>query len=157
MAALALLCAMAVGVVAVALFLLPRHDAGPRSSLPPQPAAGPRCRGATCDGKSPMHMVCAASPITLASYRTTTGARMELRYNARCRAGWARMWDTRVGDRLEVTAGSRSRSVEVMDDVDSESYVYTAMAEVRSGAVLRACFRAAKGGGTECFDGRVNQ
>jgi transcriptional regulator with XRE-family HTH domain len=155
-AVLASVCAVAVGGVALALFLLPHEGGAPRSS-PPPPATGPRCQGASCEGRSPMHMGCGAGPVTLASYRTATGARMELRYNDRCRAGWARMWGTRVGDRLEVTAGDGTRSAEVMDDLDAEAYVYTAMTEARPGAVLRACFRPAKDGRSECFDGRVNQ
>jgi len=153
-AVLASLSAVAVGSVAVAVLLLPYEDGVSRSSSPP--ASGPRCRGAACEGRSPMHMGCGAGPITLASYRTATGARMELRFNARCRAGWARMWDTRVGDRLEVTADGRTRSAEVMDAVDAEAYVYTAMTEARPGTVLRVCFRPAQDGRTECFDGRVD-
>ncbi|WP_217139637.1 helix-turn-helix domain-containing protein [Streptomyces sp. AC627_RSS907] len=149
-------CALTVGGVASALLLLPHGQGGqePPSSAPSAP--GPRCRGAACEGKDPMHMVCGAGPDTLATHRTTTGARVEVRYNDQCRAGWARMWGTRVGDRLEMAAGGPTRRAEVADEVDAESYVYTDMTATRPGAVVRACFRpAAADGERECVDARV--
>ncbi|MGI5277746.1 helix-turn-helix domain-containing protein [Streptomyces rochei] len=148
----------AVGAVAVTggvtALLLPRHDAEPRAASAP---AGPRCHGGACEGQDPMHMLCGGGPDTLTAHRTTTGARVELRHSGKCGAGWARMWGTRVGDRLEVTAGGPTRRARVEDEVDTESYVYTAMTAARSGAVLRACFRpaAAADGRRECFEARV--
>jgi hypothetical protein len=65
------------------------------------------------------------------------------------------MWHTRIGDRLAVTAGGPTRSATVRDGLDAASYVYTPMTAARPGTVLRACFRPADGGGTECFTGRV--
>lgn len=159
-AVLASVCAVAVGGVAVALFLLPRQDGGPRGSASPS-ATGPRCRGAACEGKNPIDMVCAAAPDTLASHRTATGAWMELRYSAECGTSWARMWGTRIGDRVEMTVGGRDvrggwvRSAEVEDDVDAAAYVYTPMAVTRPGTLVEACFRPAAGGKRECFEGRV--
>ncbi|MFD7994035.1 helix-turn-helix domain-containing protein [Streptomyces mexicanus] len=156
LAVLVSVCAVAVGSLTAALVLLPRRDAPPRSSLSaPPPATGPRCRAATCEGRNPMQLGCALGLVTLASYRTATGARMELRYHDGCRAGWARMWHTRIGDRLAVTAGGPTRSATVRDGLDAASYVYTPMTAARPGTVLRACFRPADGGGTECFTGRV--
>ncbi|MER5551036.1 DUF2690 domain-containing protein [Streptomyces sp. NPDC002793] len=143
--------AVTVGGLAAALLLLGGDDG--RQPSPP----GHRCRGAACEGKNPMHMICALGPpATLASYRTATGARVELRYSADCGAGWARTWGTSTGDRIEVTAsGGPPRSAEVMDETDAGSYVYTAMVAVRPGAVLRACFRPGAGDGKECFTGRA--
>ncbi|MFB7598636.1 DUF2690 domain-containing protein [Streptomyces sp. NPDC056160] len=153
---LASVCAVAVGSVAAVLFLLPRREFPPRSSLSASPpAVGPRCRAAGCEGKDPMQLGCAVGLITLASYRTATGARVELRYHPGCEAGWARMWHTRVGDRLRVSAGGAARSAEAKDTIDTSSYVYTPMAATRPGAVLHACFRPVRDGRTECFDGRV--
>ncbi|MGP4008833.1 DUF2690 domain-containing protein [Streptomyces sp. 4N124] len=149
--------AVAVGGVALALFLLLGGEEEPQVATVSSSPTGPRCRGAECEGRNPMHMRCGSGPDTLASYRTATGARMELRYSEACRAGWARVWDTRVGDRIEMTAGNRPvRTAEVVDEVDAQAYVYTAMTEARPGTVVRACFRPAAGGGErECFDERV--
>lgn len=170
-AVLASVCAVVVGGVAAVALLLPHRDGEHRATLPPpSSAAGPRCRGTVCEGQSPMHMKCAAAPATLAAYRTATGAWMELRYSEECGASWARMWGTRVGDRIEMTARSRDRrddragrdggdarvrSAEVQDGIDADAYVYTPMTAARPGAVVRACFRPAAGGERECFAGRV--
>ncbi|MFI8193065.1 DUF2690 domain-containing protein [Streptomyces sp. NPDC085946] len=158
-AVLASVSAVAAGSVAAALFLLPRPDGGPRAAAPPSAAAtAPRCRGEACEGEDPMRMKCGVGPRTLTTYRTATGAELELRYSAACRSGWARMWRTRIGDRLEVTAAGRGggvRGVEIEDAVDARSFVYTPMTAARPGTVVRVCFRPAAGGGRECFDGRV--
>lgn len=164
-AVLASVSAVAVGGVAAVVLLLPHRDGEPRASLsPPASAVEPRCRGEVCEGKSPMHMKCAPAPDTLASYRTATGAWLELRYSQECGTSWARMWGTRVGDRLEMSArgddGEKTRSggvrsAEIRDGVDADSYVYTPMTAARPGTVVRACFHPAEGGGTECFDSTV--
>ncbi|MER7569674.1 helix-turn-helix domain-containing protein [Streptomyces sp. NPDC097941] len=160
-AVLASVCAVVVGGVTVALFPLPRQDADARSSAGPSPSAtGPRCRGADCEEKNPIRMVCAAAPDSLASHRTTTGAWLELRHSEECGTSWARMWGTRIGDRIELTVADHSGRIhdaEVENGVDAESYVYTPMAVTRPGTVVRACFRPAAGGKKECFDGRVGQ
>ena len=164
-AVLASVCAVAVGGMAAVALLLPHRDGESRSSLSPPPAATePRCRGAVCEGKDPMHMKCAATPTTLAEHRTAGGAWMELRYSEECGTSWARMWGTRIGDRIEMTAVGQDgpedpagpvRSAEVQDAVDADSYVYTPMTAARPGTVVRACLRPAAGGEGECFDGRV--
>ncbi|WP_031478146.1 helix-turn-helix domain-containing protein [Streptomyces bicolor] len=160
MAVLASVCAAAVGGFAALAFLLPHGDGDPRSSLPPSPAVtGPRCLGAGCEGENPKGMQCDVAPTTVATHRTATGAWMELRYSEECGTSWARMWGTRVGDRIEMTAGGGEgpvRSAEVHDAVDADNYVYTPMTAAPPGTVARACFRPAAGGEPECFDGRVN-
>ncbi|WP_405954198.1 DUF2690 domain-containing protein [Streptomyces phaeochromogenes] len=164
-AVLASVCAVVVGGVAITLFLVLGQDA-PRSSSSASPSAsatGPRCRGAACEGRNPMDMKCGVGPQTLASYRTASGAMLELRDSRTCGTSWARMWGTRIGDRLEVTADGRPRSAEVKDEADAAAYVYTPMTTTRSGTVVRACFRPAPGGQShgqsdgkgECFEGRV--
>ncbi|GAA4066154.1 helix-turn-helix domain-containing protein [Streptomyces shaanxiensis] len=168
MAVLASVCAVAVGGLAALALLLPHRDGEPLSSLPLSPAAtGPRCRGAVCEGRSPMQMKCAAAPTTVSTHRTATGAWMELRYSEECGTSWARMWGTRVGDRIEMTAGGRAdpggpeepggpvRSAEVQDAIDADSYIYTPMTAAHPGTVVRACFRPAAGSEGECFDARV--
>ncbi|MGK5697890.1 DUF2690 domain-containing protein, partial [Streptomyces sp. URMC 128] len=125
---------------------------------PPPSAPAPRCSGATCEGKSPMRMRCGEAPLTLASHRTSTGAQLELRYSDKCEAGWARMWSTRIGDRLELNrtdAGRRPHAAEITDGIAAQSYVYTPMTEARPGTTVRACFRPVTGGSRECFDARV--
>jgi transcriptional regulator with XRE-family HTH domain len=159
MAVLASVCAIAAGGLSVALVLLAGQSGDPRPSPPPSPSApAPRCRAAACEGRSPMHMRCGTAPLTLASYRASTGAHLELRYSEKCEAGWARMWGTRIGDRLELNradGGRRPHSAEVTDDIAAQSYVYTPMTETRPGTTVRACFRPAAGGSRECFDARV--
>ncbi|MFE6176019.1 DUF2690 domain-containing protein [Streptomyces sp. NPDC056464] len=164
-AVLASVSAVAVGGIAAVALLLPHPDGDPRAALSPPPSAtGPRCRGEVCEGKSPMRMKCAGAPETLASYRTATGASLELRYSQECGTSWARMWGTRVGDRLEMSApdgagagDARVRGAEILDGVDADSYVYTPMTAAGPGAVVRACFHPAGGGGEECFDSRVGR
>ncbi|MGW4869171.1 DUF2690 domain-containing protein [Streptomyces chartreusis] len=164
-AVLASVSAVVVGGVAAAALLLPDRGGEPGAALSPPPSvAGPRCRGEVCEGKSPMRMKCAGAPLTLASYRTATGASLELRYSQECGTSWARMWGTRIGDRLEMSAGGagdgartgngRVRSVEIRNGVDADSYVYTPMTAADPGSVVRACFDPVAGG-EECFDSRV--
>ncbi|WP_458245058.1 helix-turn-helix domain-containing protein [Streptomyces sp. MAI_2237] len=155
-ALLASACALVVGGVAVAVFLLLPHPDGARrtASLPATPT-GPRCRGSACEGADPMRMNCAGAPDTLATHHTASGAWLELRGSSACGASWGRMWGTRIGDRMEVTVAGRVRRAVVRDAVDAASYVYTPMAVSRPGAVVHACFRPAGGARGECFDGRV--
>lgn len=157
MAILASVCAIAAGGLSVALVLLAGHTGDGRPSAPPSSAPAPRCRGATCEGKDPMSMKCGTHPLTLAAHRTSTGAQLELRYSAECGAGWARMWSTRIGDRLELNTadGGRPHTAEITDGIAAQSYIYTPMTEASPGTTLRACFRPVTGEGRECFDARV--
>ncbi|WP_369272703.1 DUF2690 domain-containing protein [Streptomyces sp. R11] len=165
LAVLASICAVLLGGVAAVVLLLPHPEGEPGSALAPPPsAAGPRCQGAACEGRSPMHMKCAAAPVTLARHRTATGAWLELRYSEECGTSWARMWGTHVGDRLEMSATDRGcadvgdgdvRSAEAESGIDTDAYVHTPMTAARPGTAVRACFWPAAGGGKECFDSRV--
>ena len=49
----------------------------------------PGCYGASCNGRDPQSMGCAADARTL-STKTGAGVRVELRYSNRCHARWAR-------------------------------------------------------------------
>ncbi|MFD6495156.1 helix-turn-helix domain-containing protein [Streptomyces sp. NPDC060188] len=165
MAVLATVCALAVGGVTVALLVLTRdHGDARRSAPPPSSAASssthPNCRGAACEGQSPMVTKCGAQPETLVRRRMSTGAWMEVRYNRWCGASWARTWGARVGDRIEMSAdgaGSPVRRAKIKDDVDTDSFVYTPMTATLPGAVVRACFLPAASDTKECFDSRVTQ
>ncbi|MFF1275330.1 DUF2690 domain-containing protein [Streptomyces marokkonensis] len=121
-----------------------------RTALPP-----PRCRGASCEGRDPMNMLCGNGPDTLGSYRTTAGARLELRHSRRCGTSWARMWATAVGDRIEMTAAGPTRSAEVADALDAKAYLYTPMTVTEPGTVVRACFHRAGKRERECFEATV--
>ncbi|MCD9876036.1 helix-turn-helix domain-containing protein [Streptomyces guryensis] len=151
-AVIASVCAVAVGGVAVALLLLPRQSAEPRPAAAAASTPGPHCRASSCEGRNPMAMFCAATPDTLATRHTATGAWLELRYSKVCGTSWARMWGTRVGDRIELTADGRVRGAEVGNAVDADNFVYTPMTVTGPGTVLRVCFRPAKGRGEECFN-----
>ncbi|MGW5658203.1 DUF2690 domain-containing protein [Streptomyces humi] len=155
-AVLASVCAVAVGAVAVAAALLPAGaDGASRTSAeaPPHQDASPsapRCRGAACEGRNPMGMRCAGSPVTLATRHTAGGAWLEVRYSKECGTSWARMWGTRVGDRLEVTADGRVHGAEIRTAADADAFVYTPMTVTTPGTTVRTCFRPAGDGGREC-------
>ncbi|MER6417719.1 DUF2690 domain-containing protein [Streptomyces sp. NPDC001137] len=150
-AVLASVCAVAVGAVAVALLLLPRQHGEPRPAAATTSAPGPHCRGSSCEGKSPIDMYCATTPDTIATHHTAAGAWLEVRHSKECGTSWARMWGTRIGDRLELTAGGRVRAAEVGNAVDADNFVYTPMTVTRPGTALRTCFRPAKSRAEECF------
>ena len=150
--------AVIVGGVALLLFLLPGSEApeeDPLSASAPRSLA-PQCHGGACEGLDPMRMVCGIGPDTLTTYRTATGAHVELRYSEKCGASWARVWQARIGDRVEVTAAGPTREVRVEDAADAESYVYTEMTAAHPGSTVRACFRPASAGRErECVEARV--
>ncbi|MFI8849139.1 helix-turn-helix domain-containing protein [Streptomyces sp. NPDC053499] len=158
--ALALVYTVLVGGVALGFVLLPGREAPadelPAASVPYSPAA--RCHGDTCEGRDPIRLVCGIGADTLTTYRASTGAHVELRYSEKCGAGWVRMWGTRVGDRVEVTAGGPTRGVRVEDRADADSYVHTGMTAARPGRMVRACFKSASAGGApECVEARVGK
>lgn len=150
-AVLASVCAVAVGGVAVALLLLPRHSGEARPAAGATSPHGPHCRASSCEGKNPIDMYCAPRPDTIATHHTATGAWLELRYSKECGTSWARTWGGRIGDRIEMSADGRVRGAEVADRADADGFVYTPMAVTRPGTVVRACLRPASGGGEECF------
>ncbi|MFG3148668.1 helix-turn-helix domain-containing protein [Streptomyces sp. NPDC048243] len=165
LAVLATVCAVAVAGATVVLVVLTRdhgaarHTAAPASSAVTPPTR-PTCRGADCEGLSPMVTKCGAQPETLVRRRMSTGAWMEVRYNRWCAASWARTWGARVGDRIEMSAdgaGSPVRRAKIKDDVDTDSFVYTPMTATLPGAVVTACFLPAASDTKECFDSRVAQ
>ncbi|GAA2973246.1 helix-turn-helix domain-containing protein [Streptomyces enissocaesilis] len=146
--------------VALLLFLLPgREDPEdePPSAYPPYSLA-PQCHGAACEGRDPMRLVCGISPETLITYRTATGAHVELRYSEKCGASWARTWGARIGDRVEVTGGGPTHDVRVEDRADAETYLYTEMTAARPDSTVRACFRPASADGErECVEARSGE
>ncbi|MGP4089354.1 helix-turn-helix domain-containing protein [Streptomyces sp. KR55] len=146
------------GGMALALFLLPGRDTAddePLSASAPY-SVGPQCHGAACEGRDPLRLICGINPDTLTTYRTATGAHVELRHSEKCGASWARAWGTRIGDRVEVTAGGPTHDVRIGTKDDTETYVYTGMAAAHPGSTVRACFRpASPDGERECVEARV--
>ncbi|MFF4349249.1 DUF2690 domain-containing protein [Streptomyces sp. NPDC001530] len=111
----------------------------------------PGCRGQACGGGDPQSMACGRDARTLAGRRTRTGAGLEIRFSARCDAAWARIWQTRVGDRVEITApGSPPQQAAVADKFDAEGYLFTQMVPARQPSALRACLMPASGDAREC-------
>ncbi|MEY9484441.1 transcriptional regulator with XRE-family HTH domain [Streptomyces calvus] len=151
-------CAVIVAGVALVLLVLPDRDVPQDEPLsaPVPYSLAPQCHGARCEGRDPMRMVCGLDPDTLTTYRTTTGAHVELRHSRKCGASWARVWGTRIGDRVDVTAAGPTHDVRIEDTADTETYVTTAMTEAHPGSTVRACFRPASAGGErECVEARV--
>ncbi|MFE9766093.1 DUF2690 domain-containing protein [Streptomyces sp. NPDC005808] len=158
MVVLASVYATLVGGVALALFLPPDREAPEDEALSASVpySLAPQCHGTACEGRDPLLLTCGISPVTLTTYRTATGAHVELRYSERCGASWARAWATRIGDRLEVTAGGPTHDVRVEDTDDTETYVYTEMTATHPGSTVQACFRpASPDGERECVEARV--
>ncbi|MFD5477048.1 helix-turn-helix domain-containing protein [Streptomyces hawaiiensis] len=146
------------GVAALLFLLLPDSKAQEDEPLPASVpfSLAPQCHGAACEGRDPMRLICGIGPDTLASYRTATGAHVELRHSKKCGASWARTWGTEIGDRVDVTAGGPTHSVRISNKDESATFIYTEMTEVRPGSTVRACFRPASADGErECFEARV--
>jgi hypothetical protein len=149
--------ACAVGVtVAAAVAALPdagaEHPVGQASRTPP-PAVG--CHAQGCVGKDPGLMGCGRPGEVRAlgsPRRTSTGARLEIRYNPDCDAAWARVWHAKVGDALDVSLpGRKPQRVEVADKYDAEGYLFTPMIDGTHLTGLRVCLDPAGGGIRECF------
>ncbi|WP_181793083.1 XRE family transcriptional regulator [Streptomyces sp. WELS2] len=154
-AGVAVVIAAMTGVLIVVLSVLNPGTAHPaRAALPPLDPA-PGCQGRTCDGKDPDRVFCGL-PGRVDSlgpeHRTATGAHMEIRYSTVCDAAWGRIWHTRVGDAIELSApGVPSRRIVVKNAVDTTVYRFTSMIGAPSRATLRLCFLPVSGtGGREC-------
>lgn len=157
MAVLVAAYAVIVGGLALVFFLLTDRQAPeePLSDSAPYSLA-PQCHGASCEGRDPMRLICGIGPDTLTTYRTATGAHVELRYSEKCGATWARVWGARIGDLVEVTAVGPTRDVRIKDTADTETYVYTRMTAADPGGTVRACFRPTSADGErECVEARV--
>ena len=148
------------GAAALLFLLLPDSEAKENASLPASVpfSLAPECHGAACEGRDPMRLICGIDPETFASYRTATGAHVELRHSKKCGASWARTWGAEIGDRVDVTAGGPTHSVRIRNNDDAATFIYTEMTEVRPGSTVRACFRPASADGErECFEARVGE
>ncbi|MFJ8605487.1 DUF2690 domain-containing protein [Streptomyces shenzhenensis] len=151
--------AMLTGGVTLALLLLPDQDTAqtePISSPSPY-ILTPRCHDTSCEGQDPIRMVCSITPHTLTTYRTTTGAHIELRYSNKCSATWARIWGTQIGDQADITADGPTHETRTTDSVDADTYIYTQMTAARPGSTIRTCFHpATTSKKRECFNTRID-
>ncbi|WP_329273162.1 helix-turn-helix domain-containing protein [Streptomyces sp. NBC_01451] len=150
-----------VGVAVVAMLAAlslrsPGAGGSPASLASPALDPVPGCQGTACDGKDPNPMACGL-PGRVDSlgppHRTSTGASVELRYSKVCVAAWGRIWHSRVGDVIEISApGTRSRRVVIRNTADTGAYRFTPMIGGPNRTGLRLCFTPAGTTGRECFD-----
>ncbi|MFF9063309.1 helix-turn-helix domain-containing protein [Streptomyces sp. NPDC014882] len=148
--------AVAAAAMTAALWWLPHQTSGrpttpDSSTLDPAPG----CRGEACDGKDPARMSCGLPGRADAlgpPHRTRTGANVEIRYSTVCAAAWGRVWHTRVGDAVEVSApGAPPRRVVVRTTADTSVYRFTPMLGGDHRTDLRLCFLPADGTARECY------
>ncbi|MET8219670.1 helix-turn-helix domain-containing protein [Streptomyces hirsutus] len=162
-AVMAAVLAVTAGGVTATVLLLPADRTPDDTRRPPATGTGtgtgpppPRCQGDACEGRDPMNMLCGIGLDTLVEHRTASGAHLQVRYSPTCGTSWGRIWDTRVGDRIELTAAGPTRSAEITDALDATAYLYTPMTRTAPGTLVRACFQPA--GQTrreECFEATV--
>ncbi|WP_413099887.1 helix-turn-helix domain-containing protein [Streptomyces sp. Inha503] len=115
----------------------------------------PGCQGKSCDGKDPDRMFCGL-PGRVDSlgpqHRTGTGAGVEIRYSGVCAAAWGRIWHSKVGDAIEVSApGTRPHRIVVRNTADTGAYRFTPMVGAPARTDVRLCFIPADGAGRKCF------
>jgi len=116
------------------------------------PSAG--CRAQKCAGEDPEMMGCAAPGQAQRlglPYQTSTGARLSVTFSRQCHTAWALVWNTHVGDALEVSVpGRRPERVKVADTLEAGETLFTPMVDGSDLTGLQACFRPADGRHTEC-------
>ncbi|MFI1359590.1 helix-turn-helix domain-containing protein [Streptomyces sp. NPDC020898] len=149
--------AAAVAILAALSLRSPGTAAGsPASLASPTLDPVPGCQGKACDGKDPKPMACGL-PGRVDSlgppHRTSTGTSVELRYSRVCAAAWGRIWHSKVGDMIEVSAsGTTPRRVVVRNTADTAVYRFTPMIGGPNRTDLQLCFTPAGTTGRECFD-----
>ncbi|MER5432218.1 DUF2690 domain-containing protein [Streptomyces sp. NPDC002588] len=147
---------IALVLVSAAAIALLNHRWPGAATIPEASPTAPRCHGKSCAGESPDNMRCGNTPRDLSSRQAATGEQLAIRYSVGCGAAWARIWRSRIGDRIEVSApGGPARTATVHDKYDAEGYLFTPMVAVTAGEVVRACLDPAAGGPQECFEGTV--
>jgi hypothetical protein len=102
---------------------------------PSAPAAG-RCYGDYCSGRDPEKEGCAADSTTLA-FRDLSGARLELRWSARCKTEWAK-W-------IQYPVGLKSDVPTALFAIQDTGYTQSASYDI-NGAPTNASASATNGG-----------
>ncbi|MER7178920.1 DUF2690 domain-containing protein [Streptomyces hyaluromycini] len=130
-------------------------DSGADAALSVPSAAAFRvgCTGSACDGLDPGVEKCGVEPETLLHAQIPAGFGLEIRYSPMCRAAWARVWNTAVGDTLSFTVPGRPRqSVTVARRSDAAGFVYTDLVAVTGRtARLTACLSAGSAHPPKCY------
>ncbi|WP_159030001.1 helix-turn-helix domain-containing protein [Kitasatospora albolonga] len=125
-----------------------------RSESSGVPAAEPEfaCHGQRCTGQDVIATRCGMHPETVSTHRPEPGIRIDLRYEAGCGAGWARVWGQRVGDVFTVSvAGGEPQTVDVPDTYATGRRLHTPMVATDRPETLRVCARLGPDGHRECY------
>ncbi|WP_433397197.1 helix-turn-helix domain-containing protein [Streptomyces sp. CA-146814] len=110
------------------------------------------CRGQNCTGKDAVATRCGMHPDTVSTHRPTPGLRVDLRYEAGCGAGWARVWGQSVGDEFTVSAaGGEPQTLTVPDKYATGVRLHTPMVTTDNPETLRVCVRLALGEPRQCY------
>ncbi|MFD4872742.1 DUF2690 domain-containing protein [Streptomyces sp. NPDC058420] len=143
--ALAVTCVLALCVALALAAALQRvrtpEAASPDAATPSASGFHVGCVAGACTGRDPGVTLCGAEPQTLLHRLTPSGAGLEVRYNPLCRAVWARVWNTRLGDTLTLSEpGQPTQSIAVHSTHQLNAFVYTPLLGLRAGRTpLTAC------------------
>ncbi|MFE5917298.1 DUF2690 domain-containing protein [Streptomyces sp. NPDC056468] len=90
-------------------------------------------------GQGPAEQGCGRDPQKhMAGRRPGGGAGIEIRFSVRCEAASARIRQSRIGDRVEITGpGGRTQRATVADQFDAEGHRFTPMAPAHGPSALR--------------------
>ncbi len=105
------------------------------------------CYGQRCTGQDVIATRCGMHPDMVSTHRPAPGLRVDLRYEAGCGAGWARVWGQRIGDVFTVSAaGGEPQTLTVPDKYATGIRLHTPMVATDSPEALRVCVSLAPGG-----------
>ncbi|MEU0163188.1 helix-turn-helix domain-containing protein [Streptomyces sp. NPDC006261] len=110
------------------------------------------CYGQRCTGQDVIATRCGMHPAMVATHRPAPGLRVDLRYEAGCGAGWARVWGQRIGDVFTVSAaGGAPQTLTVPDKYATGVRLHTPMVATDSPETLRVCVSRAPDGPRQCY------
>lgn len=119
-----------------------RADADVPASSEPEFA----CYGQRCTGQDVIATRCGMHPDMVSTHRPAPGLRVDLRYEAGCGAGWARVWGQRIGDTFTVSVpGGEPQTLTVPDKYATGIRLHTPMVATDSPEALRVCVSLAPG------------
>ncbi|MEU3980428.1 DUF2690 domain-containing protein [Streptomyces sp. NPDC026672] len=154
-ALVAAVCVLALAAALWALIPTTRTGDATKRAAVPSARSAPACRSGACSGRDPETMGC-AMPGQVRDVgtrrRASTGALLAFRFSTRCHAAWALLWNTHVGDALEVSVpGGGAQRITVTDRYDAESSLVTPMIDGSDLSGLRACFEPSGSTHAQCF------
>ncbi|MFJ4628576.1 DUF2690 domain-containing protein [Streptomyces sp. NPDC088847] len=132
---------LALGLVAAWQRVRTPEAASPDAATPRASGFHVGCVAGACTGRDPSGTLCGAQPQTLLHRLTPSGAGLEVRYNPLCRAVWARVWNTRLGDTLTLSEpGQPAQSIAVHSTRQLNAFVHTPLLGLHAGPTpLTAC------------------